>query len=279
MADKKNAFLLYKDQWESISDLDDKYLGQLFRAIFEYQVHGIEPENHSVIYRDFKHFKPHFDRDNAKYQDIVDKKKLAGAEGGKQKAAKLADASISQKNKQDLANVALNDNDNVNVNVLITPISPSSADAKEGKKKRTKSEPRVETTLEKAKSHYKTEIELAKCSSAAAADIEGFRRIALEICGLHPTDECPNGMVNTVMRLPEQLTFKQYMNLMSEWRSFDVIRRTLLEVHNTYVQYHSKRHSVNLVMQGWNRKDFKKSPAVAQQLPPNVASVTKEVHQ
>ena len=94
MADKKNAFLLYKDQWDAISDLDDKYLGQLFRAIFEYQIHGTVPENHSVIYRDFRYFKTHFDRDDAKYQLIVEKKKVAGAEGGKQKAAKLADASI-----------------------------------------------------------------------------------------------------------------------------------------------------------------------------------------
>lgn len=177
-------------------------------------------------------------------------------------------------------NAMLNDNDNVyvNDNVLTTPKPPSSAGAEEGKGKKSRKPPRVETTLEKAKSHYKTEIETAKSSSAAAADIEGFRSIALEICGLQPTTECPNGMVRTVMRLPEQLTFKQYMNLLNEWKSFAVIRNTLLEIHNTYEQYHSKRESVNLVMRGWNRKSFAKQSSNGQ-LPPNVASTPKEVRQ
>lgn len=158
MASKKNAFLLYKDQWEAISDLNDKTLGQLIRAIFEYQIEGKEPEKHDIIYRDFRYFKTHFDRDDAKYQLIVEKKKVAGAEGGKQKAAKLADASICYKSKHNLANVADNDNDNDN-DLIITP-TPSSPDGKEAsgsKKTRAGKKSKAQTTLEEAIDFYKTQ--------------------------------------------------------------------------------------------------------------------------
>jgi hypothetical protein len=252
MADKKNAFLLYKDQWESISDLDDKYLGQLFRAIFEYQVHGITPENHSVIYRDFKHFKPHFDRDDTKYQSIVEKKKLAGAEGGKQRAAKLASASISQ---QGIANVALNDNDNVNDinNTPISPFPPEVGKGSDGKKSRKKSE--VEMTLDSAKAFYKTESEAAEHVAAAAA--AEYRKLAYEICGMR-TMECPNGMVATIMRMPEQLTFEQYQNLCKIMGGHNVVRSIMLEMHNGYKDYLTKRISINLVAQDWYSNRVKK---------------------
>ena len=277
MASKKNAFLLYKDQWEAISDLNDKTLGQLIRAIFEYQIEGKEPEKHDIIYRDFRYFKTHFDRDDAKYQLIVEKKKVAGAEGGKQKAAKLADASISYKSKHNLANVADNDNDNDNDLIITpTPSSPDGKEASESKKPRAGKKSKVQTTLEQAIDFYKTQSAGAVLLAPAAA--ESYKQLAYEICGKKTLD-CPEGMVKTIMRLPEQLHFDQYQNLCKIMGGHDVLRSILLEMHNNYEQYLTKRHSINLVAQDWYKNRQKKQVNSPRPVTGSTISAPKEVIQ
>ena len=224
MADKKNAFLLYKDQWDAISDLDDKYLGQLFRAIFEYQIHGTVPEVHSLIYRDFKHLRPGFDRDNAKYQAIVEKKRLAGAEGGKQKAANLADASTS---KQDLANVAPNDNDNDNDNdISFTPVTAVAEPSKQKKSRKSKSLPsraEVEAFYELEKSNsLKDPLPPGLVAAAAARrpvvtiDALAAAYNDLVVYMTASSDMWPQGMWRCVLTKPDQLEFVQYCKLVLE---------------------------------------------------------------
>jgi len=166
----------------------------------------------------------------------------------------------------------LNDNDNDNDSSLAH--NPSSTEVEKGKKKREK-KVRVVTTKEKAISHYKTEIEKGRL--AGAAGVDKFRELSLEICGISGSVDCPNGMTDTVMKLPEQLTFDQYTNLLKIVGGHESLRRVLLEVHNSYDQYHSKRTSLNLVLQGWNRGAIKLGTPTGQQS--KGLSVPKRVEQ
>jgi len=75
---EKNGFLLYKTQWEPLHELDDEDLGALMRAIFEYQIEGVEPSKKSPIAAYFKFIKAQFSIDEGGYQVVVEKRRLAG---------------------------------------------------------------------------------------------------------------------------------------------------------------------------------------------------------
>lgn len=267
MTDKKNGFMMYKSHWEAISDLEDKYLGQLMRAIFEYQIEGKIPEKYDIIYRDFKHIMAQFKMDDAKYEQVIQKRKESGATGGKQRVANQASASNSKQIKQDQANQA--DNDNDNVNDINNPIIPSSAKPQKPRKKT-----REDLTREQALTHYKTETEKAR-AAGPEADYENFRKLGHEICGTIPTIDCPEGMVKTVMRLPDQLTFEQYQNLCKKVGGHGALRDYVLNMHNKYEQYLTKSHSVNLIVQDWHRRWQKGGNPPAPQVSGGVAKVTK----
>lgn len=261
MADKKNGFMLYKSQWEAISDLEDKYLGQLMRAIFEYQMDRKEPEKHDIIYRDFKHFKAQFVMDDAKYQDTVERRKEAGSVGGKQRVANQANATFATNFKQTQANQA--DNDNVNDNdITITPISPFPPEVGKGARaKRVKKPTKEETTKEQAILHYKTESEAAIL--VAPAEGEKYANLGREICGMKTVD-CPAGMVKTIMRLPEQLTFEQYRRLCEKMGGHDAVREMLLAMHNDFDRYElHKQQSISLIAQKWFTQGRKRDAKAA----------------
>ena len=259
MADKKNGFMLYKSQWEAISDLEDKYLGQLLRAIFEYQMDKKEPEKHDIIYRDFKHFKAQFIMDDAKYQDTVERRKESGSAGGKQRVANQANATFATNFKQTQANQANQaDNDNVNDNdITITPISPFPPEVgKVARAKRVKKPTKEETTKEQAILHYKTESEAAIL--VAPAEGEKYANLGWEICGMRTVD-CPAGMVKTIMRLPTQLYFDQYQKLCAKLGSHEAAREILIDMHNNYDQYLSKgKDSIYLIALDWHRSRLKR---------------------
>lgn len=220
----------------------------LFRAIYEYNIDGREPAVDNIIYRDFKYFKRQLDIDNASYQKVVESRRVAGAAGGKKRQANQANqanATFDKQNEQEQTNQADNDNDNDNVLLL----SPTPSSAKPQKRERKAKE---ETTIEKAISHYKTETEKGK-KAGPAADFENFRKLGLEICGLAPTDDCPNGMVKTIMRLPEQLTFSQYGRLVKRMGSHAALHEILVAMHNKFEQYLTKSTSINLIAQDWHK--------------------------
>ena len=264
MAKERNGFVLYKSQWEPISDLPDEVLGMLMRAIFEYQITGKEPEALSPIYRDFKYFKVQFKMDDDKYAETSQRRAISGSIGGKQKQANVAIASSATEPKQTDASVAkLADKDKENnkdndkekdndiTSPLLPPSSPGGEEGSSSKSKRRKT--RQETTLESAVAHYKTEID--ECKASGAEHAADYAALAREICGIVRTDECPNGMVKTVMRIPEQLTYKQYAGLHKKLGSHAAVREILLSMHNKYEDYLTKSHSVNLTAHDWaNRK-------------------------
>lgn len=99
---------MYVDSLDILKKLTDEQAGQLIKAIAKYHS-GDDLELDPLLDIVITPFISQFKRDAEKYKKTCEKRALAGAKGGKQKQANLANAS---KNKQDVANLA--DNDTVN---------------------------------------------------------------------------------------------------------------------------------------------------------------------
>lgn len=112
----KKSFILYTDIREALSQLDDATRGNLFLHIFDYVESGIVPDMEPLEKMAFTFIKNQIDRDFTKYQNICEKRKLAGSKGGKAKAEKQAKQANAKFAKQNQANQADNDSDNENEN-------------------------------------------------------------------------------------------------------------------------------------------------------------------
>jgi hypothetical protein len=74
----KNSFLLYCDSLEIINQLTDEQKGKLLTRIFTYNNGLIIPSKDKEVELVFTFFRVQFDRDGKKYEDKVEKRKLAG---------------------------------------------------------------------------------------------------------------------------------------------------------------------------------------------------------
>jgi hypothetical protein len=267
MADK-DSFLMHNCMWEPISDLPNEQLGMLLRAIFEYHIDGKEPENTSVITRDFRHLKKQFVLDMAKYEVVRSRNIQNGKHGGRPRNPNNPDnpneTEENPNNPVGFQEPRKADNGNVYDNVIISsPISPSSPEVEEGLKKKPRKKTKEETTVEAAVSHYQTEVAAAREDCAPGA--EDYAKLASEICGKVKTVECPNGMVRTIMRLPEQLYFAQYRKMVAKMGNHETVRSILLEMHNGFEEYLSKgRSSMYLIALDWYKNRLKKDHASGQ---------------
>lgn len=106
----KPSFILHKDSLCVLEDLTNEQRGELFYAIYCYQI-GTEIELSPIIKIAFSQFRNQFIRDEEKFKNTVEARKQAGSKGGKQRVANQANASMS---KQTKANQAVSDNDSVN---------------------------------------------------------------------------------------------------------------------------------------------------------------------
>ena len=79
----KDGFVIYKSFYAPIQSLSDESLGKLFRAIFEYQIHGVCVELPVELTMAFNFFKTKFESDNIKYEAVVERNKLNGRKGGR----------------------------------------------------------------------------------------------------------------------------------------------------------------------------------------------------
>jgi len=112
----KPSFILHKDSLCVLEDLTNEQRGELFYAIYCYQI-GKELELSSIIKIAFSQFKNQFVRDEEKFKKTVEARKQAGTKGGKQRVANQANASTT---KQTKANQAVSDSDNVSVNESVS---------------------------------------------------------------------------------------------------------------------------------------------------------------
>ena len=121
----KDSFILYLEQKAIFDELDNEEAGALIKAIFEYQSTGETPNLDKSLKLAFIPIKGTLDRNEAKWENEIQKRREAGKLGGLAKASntkqKLASASNAKECLANLAdNVYVNEyvyvNDNVSVN-------------------------------------------------------------------------------------------------------------------------------------------------------------------
>lgn len=103
----KQSFVLYHDLRKPLELLTDAERGQLFLALFDYSEHGVIPVFAGAQQMAFAFIKTSLDRDAAAWEDKREKRREAGREGGKQRAANLANASFACADEADQANQAV----------------------------------------------------------------------------------------------------------------------------------------------------------------------------
>ena len=71
----KKSFLIYLDYEEHFNLLSDEQIGQLMRAIMQYEKTGIVPELDGMVKMAFSFIKTQLDRDREKYSNIAERNK------------------------------------------------------------------------------------------------------------------------------------------------------------------------------------------------------------
>ena len=112
----KNSFILYTDYFEQIEMLTMEQRGVLLTACMMFQLGRELPPMDDFTKMAYLFISADMRRNNAKYEGIVEKRRIAGQKGGFQKQANLANLANASDAKQNLANLADNDNENVNDN-------------------------------------------------------------------------------------------------------------------------------------------------------------------
>lgn len=105
---ESRAILLFKEHRDMMNACSDQQAGQLIKAIFAFACDGEELETDDPIMKAFYSvFRNSIIRSEEKYEETVEKRRIAGQKGGLAKASNakqmLANASEA---KQDLANLA-----------------------------------------------------------------------------------------------------------------------------------------------------------------------------
>ena len=123
--EKKKSFLLYAEQEELINELSNEEAGKLFKEVFHYVKTGETPNLSGMMKMAFITIRQDLDRNAQKYDEMVEKRRIAGSMGGKQRVenqiqANQANATFattaSSKSSKSSYNDNDNDNDNVNAN-------------------------------------------------------------------------------------------------------------------------------------------------------------------
>ena len=125
----KNSFVLYMDYKEKFSKLNNAQFGELMRMVFDYEM-GIEPVTDDVMVDiSFDVIRYDLDKNRAKYEEIVEKRREAGKSKGKQIEASdskckqmQANANTSKQETPDSDSVSdsVSDSDSVSVNDSVT---------------------------------------------------------------------------------------------------------------------------------------------------------------
>ena len=85
MDKEKKSFLIYLDYEEHFKLMSDEQLGQLIRAIIEYEKNKEVPRLDGMVKMAFSFIKAQLDRDREKYEEKCAKNKENGAKGGRPK--------------------------------------------------------------------------------------------------------------------------------------------------------------------------------------------------
>lgn len=107
----KNSFVIYYNYRETLEDLTDEQVGQLFRAIFDYEIDRTEPKFSGVLNVAFKFIKKDLDINLTKYENICNRNRKNGQNGGAPVGNQNARKQPKQPKQPDNDNVYDNDNE------------------------------------------------------------------------------------------------------------------------------------------------------------------------
>lgn len=118
---EKKSFLLYISSFKQIRKLTQEQKGVLLDAIMNFQEGIPLPDMDPLVDMCFGFIADDMQRDAEKYDEIVEKRRIAGRKGGFQKQANLANATFATNESStgvaNLANLAVNVDVNEDVNV------------------------------------------------------------------------------------------------------------------------------------------------------------------
>lgn len=118
---QKESFILFVEQRETVEALPDEEAGKLIKGIYAYAA-GESLNLSGAVKIAFIPIRQQMDRNAKKYEEIKEKRRLAGSQGGKQRVANQANATFAKQtqanDKQSLANQADNVNDNDNKKII-----------------------------------------------------------------------------------------------------------------------------------------------------------------
>lgn len=141
----KNSFVLYMDYKEKFSKLNNAQFGELMRMVFDYEM-GIEPVTDDVMVDiSFDVIRYDLDKNRAKYEEIVEKRREAGKSKGKQTEASdskckqmQANANTSKQKTPDSDSDSVNDSVSVNDNDSDSVTQTMSVKKEKSKKEKRK---------------------------------------------------------------------------------------------------------------------------------------------
>jgi hypothetical protein len=128
----KESFLMYLSFWEPVKDLPREQKGELLEAIYGYQISGEIMQLSPPVKMAFAFLKSQFQRDDAKYLVIVEKRRESGRKGAEvTNSGKCRQMSASaSKQRQSSAKSAVSVSDTVsgsdNELILSGDVSPDS---------------------------------------------------------------------------------------------------------------------------------------------------------
>lgn len=251
----KESFVLYKEWLPIIKTLPDAARLKFYDMMFEYDNGEVPVSGDPHLDGVAKYILEKVAVNNKKYAEKCDKAALAAKMRWDANAYGRNESHTDAMREDAKSKVGML-NDNVNGNdILSTPLPPSSPEVEEVKKKKRPSKTREETTKDAAVAYYKTECEAAS-TVAPGAEAENYRLLALEICGKKSV-ECPNGMVNTLMRLPEQLSFDQYRKLCEKMGGHVPVRDMLIEMHTSFDEHVKSKNTIYGVCNNWYNRRVK----------------------
>lgn len=109
---KKETLIIHTNAWPILKGLEDEQLGKLFAALVLYQREEPLPKLDDVTQMAFSFMAQQVDRDNAKYTEIVEKRKAAGQAGAMARWQTHKSHATNSHNDNDNVNDNVNDNDN-----------------------------------------------------------------------------------------------------------------------------------------------------------------------
>lgn len=112
----KDSVIFYRDWWNAMNAMPQELQLEVYRSVFAYAFEGETPSNplvaaFTVLMRSA------IDRNEGKWNDVREKRRVAGRKGGLRTQEKYHEANQANEANQTKQAVNANDNANVNVNV------------------------------------------------------------------------------------------------------------------------------------------------------------------